>query len=145
MGSAQSMTYTEEPDPLPKQETAKLIELSNVRYTIPWKCDMAVGLVFFNPAKSKRMVMNYFYTIEKLKLAKIPYYTLELVFDKQEPELADAFHVWSKSILFHKENLCTILESKIPWWFSKVLFLDADIIFGNPDWYSEVSGCVEQT
>jgi hypothetical protein len=37
-----------------------------------------VGLVFFNPAKSKRMVMNYFYTVEKLKLAKIPYYTLEL-------------------------------------------------------------------
>jgi len=144
MGAAQSMAYTEEPDPLPKQYSAQPIELSNVRYNTPWKCDMAIGLVFFNPAKSKRMVMNYFYTIEKLKLANIPYYTLELVFDKQEPEIADAFHVWSKSILFHKENLCTILESKIPWWFSKVLFLDADIIFGNPHWYCEVSDALNK-
>ena len=144
MGSAKSMMYTEEPDPLPKQESAKLIELSNVRYTTPWKKDMAVGLVFFNPAKSKRMVMNYLYTVEKLKLAKIPYYTLELVFDKQEPEIADAFHVWSKSVLFHKENLCTILEGRIPWWFSKVLFLDADVIFGNQDWYTEVSDALNK-
>jgi hypothetical protein len=70
MGSAQSMAYTEEPDPLPKQESAKLIELSNVRYTTPWKRDMAVGLVFFNPAKSKRMLMNYFYTVEKTQTRK---------------------------------------------------------------------------
>jgi hypothetical protein len=101
-----------------------------------------VGLVFFNPAKSKRMLMNYFYTIEKLKLAKIPYYTMELVYNRQEPEIADAFHVYAKSVMFHKENLCTLLEAKIPWYYSKVLFLDADLVFGNPDWYSEVSSAL---
>ena len=142
MGAAQSMTYTELPDALPKHDPGNMIEVANVRYRSPWKRDMAVGLVFFNPAKSKRMLMNYLYTIEKLKLAKIPYYTLELVFNRQEPEIKDAFHIYAKSIMFHKERLCTLLEGMIPWYYSKVLFLDADIIFGNPDWYSEVSSAL---
>ena len=142
MGAAQSMAYTELPDALPKHDPGNMIEIANVRYRTPWIRDMAVGLVFFNPAKSKRMLMNYLYTIEKLKLAKIPYYTLELVFNRQEPEIKDAFHVYAKSVMFHKERLCTLLESKIPWYYSKVLFLDADIIFGNPDWYSEVSSAL---
>jgi hypothetical protein len=88
------------------------------------------------------MLMNYFYTIEKLKIANIPYFTLELVYNREEPEIKDAFHVYAKSVMFHKENLCTLLEAKIPWYYSKVLFLDADIIFGNPNWYSEVSSAL---
>ena len=142
MGQAQSMAYSEVADPLPL-EPSKIVELSTIRYNKPWRKDMAIGLVFFNPAKSKRMLMNYFYTIEKLKLAKIPYYTLELVFDKQEEEIKDAFHVHGGSHMFHKENLCALLESKIPWWYSKVLFLDADVIFGNVDWYDEVSSALK--
>jgi len=142
MGAAQSMAYTEVPDALPKHDPGNVIEIKDVRYRAPICKDMAVGLVFFNPAKSKRMLMNYFYTIEKLKLAGIPYYTMELVYNRQEPEIADAFHVYAKSVMFHKENLCTLLEAKIPWYYSKVLFLDADLIFGNPDWYSEVSSAL---
>lgn len=144
MGAAQSMTYTELPDALPKHDPGNMIEVANVRYRSPWKRDMAIGFVFFNPAKSKRMLMNYLYTIEKLKLAGIPYYTLELVFNRQEPEIKDAFHVYAKSIMFHKERLCTLLEKRIPWYYSKVMFLDADIIFGNPNWYSEVSAALSE-
>ena len=136
------MTYTELPDALPKHDPGNMIEIANVRYRSPWRRDMAIGFVFFNPAKSKRMLMNYLYTIEKLKLAKIPYYTLELVFNRQEPEIKDAFHVYAKSVMFHKERLCTLLETMIPWYYSKIMFMDADIIFGNPDWYSEVSSAL---
>ena len=142
MGAAQSMTYTELPDALPKHDPGNMIEIANVRYRSPWRRDMAIGFVFFNPARSKRMLMNYLYTIEKLKLAKIPYYTLELVFNRQEPEIKDAFHVYAKSVMFHKERLCTLLEAMIPWYYSKIMFMDADIIFGNPDWYSEVSSAL---
>jgi hypothetical protein len=142
MGKAQSMMYTALPDAPPKVHPGGFIDVSTVRYRSPWKRDMAIGFVFFNPARSKRMLMNYFYTIEKLKLAKIPYYTLELVFHKSEPEIKDAFHVYGKSHMFHKERLCALLEGMIPWYYSKVMFMDADIIFGNPDWYSEVSGAL---
>jgi hypothetical protein len=118
--------------------------ITDIRYQTPFRKDMAICFVFFNPAKSKRMLMNYLYTIEKLKLAKIPYYTLELVFDKQEEEIKDAFHVYGGSHMFHKENLCAILESKISWWYSKIVFLDADVIFGNLDWYDEVSSALNE-
>jgi len=138
MGQRHSFAYnvvrTPETAP-PITKTA--VDVSTCHYTIPKRKDMAVCFVFFNPARSKKMVMNYYYTVEKLKAAKIPYYTLEMVFN--EPEITEAFHVKGDSPLFHKEKLCALLEKKVPWWYSKLLFLDADIVFGRPDWYAEVS------
>jgi len=106
-------------------------------YAVPTKRDVAVCFVYFNPAKSKRMLMNYLYTVEKMKLAKIPVFTMELVFDK--PEIADAFHVKGQSVMFHKERMCQLMEKRIPWRYRKLLFLDADIVFANPAWYSDLS------
>jgi hypothetical protein len=98
---------------------------------------MAICLVYFNSMKSKRMLMNYLYTVEKLKNAKIPYYTIELCFG--EPEIKNAIHVSGKSYMFHKERLCRLIEKSVCWWYSKIMFLDADIVFANPNWYSDVS------
>ena len=107
-------------------------------YNKPISNDLAVGFVIFNSAKSKRILMNYLYTVEKLKLAKIPYYTLELVYDDLSPEIADAFHVRGTSHLFQKEHLCKLLEQRIPESYTKLLFMDADLIFSNQDWYNEL-------
>ena len=108
-------------------------------YGRPKYNDLAVGLVFFNPVKSRRILMNYLYTVEKLKLAKIPYYTMELVYNGRNSEIADAFHVRAKSYMFHKENLCYLLEKRIPKYYTKLLFLDADVVFSDPDWYNKLS------
>ena len=126
------------PETAPALETC-IVDVAACRYQIPTHKDMAVCFVFFNPARSKKMLMNYFYTIEKLKLAYIPYYTIELVFDTHSAEIKDAFHVRSHSVLFHKETLCSILEKHVPRKFQKLLFMDADVIFGHPGWYDEVS------
>lgn len=141
MGQCQSSfayNVVRSPETAPPLETC-IVDVAACRYEIPKHKDMAVCFVFFNPARSKKMVMNYFYTIEKLKLADIPYYTMELLFDDHEPEIKDAIHVRSKSVLFHKETLCSLLEKRVPRSFPKLLFLDADVIFGHPGWYTEVS------
>lgn len=140
MGQIQSFAYNvvRTPETAPPLDT-RVVDVATCRYDIPTRTDMAVCFVFFNPANSKRMIMNYFYTVEKLRLAKIPYYTIELVFDNAKPELKDAFHVRSRSVLFHKESLCALLEKRIPCSYKKLLFLDADIVFGKPGWYDEVS------
>jgi hypothetical protein len=141
MGHCQSSfayNVVRSPETAPPLETC-IVDVAACRYEIPKHKDMAVCFVFFNPARSKKMLMNYLYTIEKLKLADIPYYTMELVFDDHEPEIKDAFHVRSKSVLFHKETLCSLLEKRVPRSFTKLLFLDADVIFGHPGWYAEVS------
>jgi len=112
-------------------------DISKIFYEIPRKKDMAICFVYFNPTGTKRMLMNYLYTVEKLKLAKIPHYTLELYYTF--PEIQDAIHIKGTSVLFHKERLCRILERSVPFWYSKLLFLDADIIFSNRRWYAETS------
>ena len=137
MGGKLSKHKTPDPPAILK----KHVDPFSCVYAKPKRKDVAIGFVYFNPAASKRMLMNYLYAVEKLKTAGIPYYTLELAFGV--PEIHNAFHVKGSSILFHKENLCGLLEKRIPWRFSKILFLDADIIFSNPHWYSELSRALD--
>ena len=104
------------------------------------KYDMAIAFVFFNPSKSKRILMNYLYTLNRL--TEFPCYTIELVFDNRSPEIPaspNVFHVNSHSYMFHKERLCRVLESKIPKKYTKIVFLDADLIFSDAKWYSDMS------
>ena len=104
------------------------------------KNDVALAFVFFNPSRSKRILMNYLYTLNRLH--GYPCYTIELVFRDAMPEIpasSNVFHVRCDSFMFHKERLCRILESKIPKKFKKIAFLDADILFPNTEWYSKLS------
>ena len=140
MGQVQSFAYNLGPGiPEEPPKTQTVVDVATCAYATPLVCDMAIGLVFFNPAKSKRMLMNYLYTVEKLKCAKLPYYTLELVYGKEEPEIVDAFHYRAKNALFNKEQLCRMLERRMPWRYSKVVFLDADLVFTSPTWYADTS------
>lgn len=100
---------------------------------------MAIGLVFFNPANSKRMTMNYLYVWNMLKARDLPVFSLELVFGDAKPEIKKAFHVRGNSYMFHKERLCRLLEQRIPRKYKKILFMDADIVFGGDTWYEETS------
>lgn len=115
--------------------------INSLFYNKPLKDDLVIGFVFFNITPSKRLLMNYLYTTNKLKLANIPYYTLEVVYNK--PEIPEAIHIECKSIMFQKERLCYVLEKHIPEKYTKILFLDCDIIFDNPNWYDDVSNLLE--
>jgi hypothetical protein len=70
MGQVQSFAYNLGPGiPEEPPKTQTVVDVATCVYDTPLLCDMAIGLVFFNPAKSKRMLMNYLYTVEKLKCA----------------------------------------------------------------------------
>ena len=120
-----------------KTTLTKSFDLYNFKYVAPVKNDLAVGLVYFNCIKSKRILMNYLYVVEKLKMANIPYYTIEMY--ENVPEIYDAVHVKTEFILFQKERLCHILEKHIPKSYSKLVFIDSDLIFQNANWYNELS------
>jgi hypothetical protein len=115
----------------------KGFNLFDIHYNEPDKKDMAIGLVYFNSSKSKRLLMNYLYTVEKLKMANMPIYTVEMY--KDFPEISDAIHVKTDFILFQKERLCHFLEKHIPKKYTKIVFLDTDVIFDNINWYNELS------
>lgn len=121
----------------------KSFDLFNIHYEEPVKKDMAIGLVYFNSAKSKRLLMNFLYTIEKFKMANIPTYTIEMYMTT--PEIKDAIHVKTDFILFQKERLCHILEKHIPEKYTKLLFIDADLVFDNLHWYTDLSNKLNTT
>jgi len=104
---------------------------------------MAIAFVIFNPAYSKRLLMNYHYVNNIFKLQKLPVFTLELVYEGRDPQIADAIYVKGNSYMFHKENLCRVLEKHIPSQFTKIAFLDGDIIFSDKNWYKRVSELLE--
>ena len=115
----------------------KSFDLYNLKYLPPVNKDLAIGLVYFNAAKSKRLLMNYLYAAEKFKISNIPFYTVEMY--ETTPEIADAIHLKTDFTMFQKERLCHILEKHIPKSFTKLLFIDSDLIFENPNWYNELS------
>jgi hypothetical protein len=107
--------------------------------------DMAVMLTFFNPCNSKRILMNFLYIFSKLKSEGVPIYAIELTFDGQTPSIhfENVIHVHSNSIFFHKERLYRILEKSVPSKYTKLLFMDSDIYYDQPDWYSIVSKALD--
>jgi hypothetical protein len=117
--------------------------IAEISYDKPRRTDLAVCFAFFNYTGSSRLIMNYLYVTEKLKVARIPLFTIELVIEGSQPCIKDALHVYGKSYLFQKENLCRVLEKKLPPKYSKILFLDADIIFGDPGWYDTLSDLLD--
>jgi hypothetical protein len=41
--------------------------------------------------------------------------------------------------MFYKENIANVVEKRIPDTFTKILLLDADIVFEDAEWYDKVS------
>ena len=103
------------------------------------KKDMAICFVLFNPAQTKRILMNYLYVKNLYEQQGLPIFTLELVYEGRQPEIPNAIHVSSNSFMFHKENLYRVLESKIPCVYKKLAFLDADVYFSDKNWYQKTS------
>lgn len=120
-----------------KSRLGKGLDIYDLKYNEPTKKDLAIGLVYFNCVKSKRLIMNYLYVREKLRIADIPTYTIEMY--EGTPEIHDAIHLKTDFILFQKERLCHLLEKHIPSFFKKLMFIDCDLVFDNLRWYDDVS------
>ena len=119
---------------------------ANLSFLRKRKNDMAICLVIFNPNNSKRIIMNYLYTIEQFHLQGLPTYTLELVYEGRKPEISSSknvFHVTTNSYMFHKENMIRVLEKKIPSKYKKLLCVDADVIWKRETWYSDISKALD--
>ena len=106
------------------------------------KKDVAICFVIFNPAKSKRILMNYLYVANRLR--EFPCFTLELLFEDNEPEIPNAFHVRSESYMFHKERMCRVLERKLPRTYKKIVFMDADLFYVGTQWYYDMSRALDR-
>jgi hypothetical protein len=114
-------------------------------YTQPTAHDTAVLIPFFNPARFKRILKNILYLIHVLKEKDIPYYVVECTFKKSKPQIPDAtLVVNSNSYMFYKEQLLNKLEPLVPRTYTKLIFLDGDVLFDTPDWIDQTSAALEK-
>lgn len=113
--------------------------LRNV-YSEPHCTDTAVCMVYFNAVGYVRPRMNFLLVEQGLRTAKIPLFTAECVIGDQPPFLTNpTLRKHSKSALFFKECLFNRLEPLIPSQYTKLIFMDADVLFDRPDWVDAVS------
>ena len=109
-------------------------------YVEPIVHDTAVLIAFFNPARFKRILKNALYIISILKENKIPYFVVECTFHKAKPQIPGADLVLnSDSYMFYKEQLLNKLEPLVPEKYTKLVFLDADVLLDTPDWIDQIS------
>lgn len=112
----------------------------HIQYNEPSRTDICVAFCYFNTCGYVRSLQNLAFFETKLRLAKIPYFSAEMVIGDQPPMLASpTLRFYSKSSLFYKEALWNRLEQAIPEQYSKICFLDSDIVFDRPDWLDEIS------
>ena len=117
----------------------------NLPYKRPTCTDIAVCMCFFSPAGFQRPKQNFLQIEKSLQKAKIPTFTIECVIGNQTPLLTNpTLRVRSDSCLFYKEQLYNLLVPKIPEQYTKLIFIDADIIFDNPHWVDMISKSLDK-
>lgn len=112
----------------------------SISYNTPISTDTAVCLCFFSPAGFQNPKKNFLYVEGMLKRANIPYFTAECVIDNQTPFIQNpTLQVKSNSCLFYKEQLYNKLVPLVPEQYTKIIFIDADIIFSDFMWVDKIS------
>lgn len=104
-----------------------------------------LGLItcFFNPTNSQILKRNY---SEFRKRLDCPITTVELAFGDQSFFIEDSIKIRgnNRHIMFQKERLLNIALASLPDSIDKVAWLDADIIFNNPNWYRDTEAALDQ-
>lgn len=106
-------------------------------YNRPDNNSICVGMCFFSPIGYKKPLINLQTVTEELEKYSIPYYIIELLYPGQKQMIPNSFVVRADSVLFSKENLWNVLEKKIPDQYDKIIFMDSDVLFSDPDWLNK--------
>ena len=109
-------------------------------YATPNVKDTAVCLCYFSAVGYKRPRTNFMKVRSMLLKAEIPTFTAECIIGKTCQLIPNpTLLVRSDSALFYKERLFNLLEPRIPRQYKKLIFMDSDIIFDDPEWVDKIS------
>lgn len=116
--------------------------------------DTAVCVSYFEPWPSEVTAKNFSRVCRSVLNAGAELFVVELVRHEKraQPRTADflaemsadrCFIYASDHLMFHKENLLNLAAARIPKHYTKLCFVDADIVFSNPAWPQLVSASLE--
>lgn len=103
-----------------------------------------LAFCFFRPVSYQKPLENLFIFLNDLKKTNIPVFSIELLYGRQQSIVPNVTKiVRSNTVVFSKENLWNLLEKYIPEQYSKIIFVDADIRFTNPNWFNLASDVLQ--
>lgn len=115
---------------------------------IHWKNELAAVTAYFNPCRYRSRRVNYARFLEGLKGCGIKLLTMELAFGDDEFELEgvpDVIRVRASSILWQRERLLNLgFAELMRQGYTKLAWLDADILFLDPSWPVQLSAALDR-
>jgi len=108
-------------------------------YNKPDTNDMCVAVCYFSPLKYIQPLYNLRAFLNELSTYNIPYYVIELLYPNQTQKIPNSIIVRANTVSFVKENLWNILETHIPDKYTKVAFMDGDVLYTDPNWFDKTS------
>ena len=113
--------------------------------------DLAVLSVLYSPGRFVRPVLNLLLVQNRLAALDVPLFLLEVALGDDQhvlPPGPRTLLLRSSSCLFQKERLMNVLEATVPATFTKVLFLDGDVLLANSQpggahWYDALSSLLD--
>ena len=110
------------------------------QYSKPTCTDTAVCMCYFSSVGYTRPRENFMRIKRMLDEAEIPLFTAECIIG-ETPQLIPEPTLLTRanSSLFYKEQLFNMLVKKIPSNYTKLIFMDSDLIFTIPNWVDMIS------
>jgi hypothetical protein len=109
--------------------------------------DLALITCFFNPSGFTSKWRNYERFLAPIRAGGLPLFTIECAFADRAFELPAAdghMQVRSGSIMFQKERLLNLVIERLPSEFTKVAWVDADILFTDAAWAVSTSRALDE-
>ncbi len=105
--------------------------------------DLAVVTTYFNPCKYKSRLLNYKLFKSFITASELSLFTVECAFGNSQFELdgdAGVLQFRSSSVLWQKERLLNhAVNAWLPRRFTKIAWIDCDLLFANASWAVETS------
>lgn len=98
---------------------------------------LAVVSNYYNPSNNQLKINNFKKFKEGVK--NFPLFVAEAAFEDHSFTLNDAIHVRCNSILWQQYRLINHVIKNLPDQYDKAVWVDADIIFNDPDWYDKMN------
>jgi hypothetical protein len=101
---------------------------------------------YFNPNRYLSKLKNYELFKHKISSSGAQLLTVECAFNHDDFELKssdDILQIRSQDVMWQKERLLNIAVASLPKEIKKIVWLDCDILFENPNWIVQTSELLE--
>lgn len=112
--------------------------------------DLAIVTCYFNPCNYRSLTRNLLIFLRRMSARELPVFVAELSFPSQSPVLREAddcvraMHFTAADVMWHKERLLNLAIARLPPRYTKVAWLDADVIFPDGRWYERASQLLDR-